>query len=287
MLTYLRKIIVMVFIGLLAFSGAVFGGGSPEVGVLIAAHGLPGTWNQQFNAWAKPLKMRLEVPVEVGFLEYTPSQSIDKAVKRLEEAGVARIVAVQVMVCQASSHTPEIIAALDAATDTTPVCCISNGFSDSPEMIEGIITRGRLLCYPDDNIRGDTRRLLPEEASLIVTLHGEPWGDTDGWDDLGSRLVAKIDGSGVFHDVTYVRSQIDLLRAVKKADAFPLVVPQYVVPGSYVDAMHAVIMPRRAKGACKYDGRCIQDDPSSYDWVESVWQAYHAGEAEIVWDNGL
>jgi len=255
--------------------------------LLIAAHGLPGTWNHRFNEWAKPLKMKIDVPVEVGFLEYTPSQSIEKAVKRLEAEGVERIVAVQIMVCGGSSHTPEIIEALDAATDTTPACCVSNGFSDSPEMIESLVTRGRLLCYPDDNIKGDTQRILPENASLIVTLHGEPWGEADGWDDLGNSLVAKIEGNAIFHDVIYVRNQMDLLRAVKSADAFPVVVPQYVVAGSYVDAMHALIMPRRAKGECKYDGRCIQDDAGSYEWVERVWQAYLAGEIDVAWDNGL
>ena len=256
-------------------------------GILLAAHGMPGSWNQSLNDWAKPLKAELDIPLAVGFLEYSPRQDIPTAVSKLEDMGVSEIAVIQIMVSQDSSHTPEIYDALLNATDSTPIVCIASGFGNSPEMIEGIIQRGKVACVPDDNIKGDNEWIAPKDASIIISLHGEPIGDASSWDELGSCLAEGVSEQNIFKSVSYARDQLGLCTMAKYATGFPVVVPHYIVSGPFVDSLHTQLLADRMQGKLKYDGRCILDDPSAKEWVLRYVNSYINGTAEIVWSNGL
>jgi len=50
----------------------------------------------------------LPYPVELGFLEFVPNETINDSVKRLDNAGVTKIISVPLFVSSHSSHIQEI-----------------------------------------------------------------------------------------------------------------------------------------------------------------------------------
>ncbi|RKX64608.1 MAG: hypothetical protein DRP42_06105 [Tenericutes bacterium] len=83
------------------------GGADGNIGVLVIAHGSPS------ESWCSPVRnatdeVDLPYPVELGFLEFVPNETINLAVERLDDAGVTEIIAVPLFVSSHSSHIQEI-----------------------------------------------------------------------------------------------------------------------------------------------------------------------------------
>ena len=89
-------------------AGAYENGGADEkIGVLVVAHGSPS------ESWCSPVRnitdeVDMPYPVELGFLEFVPNETINLAVDRLDDAGVTKIIAVPLFVSSHSSHIQEI-----------------------------------------------------------------------------------------------------------------------------------------------------------------------------------
>ncbi|MEA3323676.1 MAG: CbiX/SirB N-terminal domain-containing protein [Euryarchaeota archaeon] len=89
-------------------SGAYESDGAAEkIGVLVVAHGSPS------ESWCSPVRnatdeMDLPYPVELGFLEFVPNETINLAVDGLDDAGVTKIIAVPLFISSHSSHIQEI-----------------------------------------------------------------------------------------------------------------------------------------------------------------------------------
>ncbi len=82
------------------------GGADGEIGVLVIAHGSPS------ESWCSPVRnatdeVDLPCPVELGFLEFVPNETINLAVERLDDAGVTKIIAVPLFISSHSSHIQE------------------------------------------------------------------------------------------------------------------------------------------------------------------------------------
>ena len=78
-----------------------------ELGVLVVAHGSDeDLWCQQVRQVVA--NVSLPYPVELGFLEFVPNESIDDAVERLESQGIRDIIAIPLFVSSYSSHIQEI-----------------------------------------------------------------------------------------------------------------------------------------------------------------------------------
>ena len=78
-----------------------------KYGILVIAHGSPG------EDWCAPVRdavaeVDLPYPVELGFLEFVPNETINDAVERLDDAGITKIIAVPLFVSSHSSHIQEI-----------------------------------------------------------------------------------------------------------------------------------------------------------------------------------
>ncbi len=78
-----------------------------ELGVLVVAHG------SDEDIWCRQVRqvvanVSLPYPVELGFLEFVPDETIGDAVERLESQGVREIIAVPLFVSSYSSHIQEI-----------------------------------------------------------------------------------------------------------------------------------------------------------------------------------
>ncbi|MCD4810665.1 MAG: CbiX/SirB N-terminal domain-containing protein, partial [Methanosarcinales archaeon] len=78
-----------------------------KYGILVIAHGSPG------EDWCAPVRdavaeVDLPYPVELGFLEFVPNETINFAVERLDDAGVTKIIAIPLFISSHSSHIQEI-----------------------------------------------------------------------------------------------------------------------------------------------------------------------------------
>ncbi len=80
-----------------------------EVGILIIAHGSPReTWCEPVREVFRRVASELPYPVELGFLEFVPDETINIAVDRLNEHNVTKIVAVPLFISSHSGHIEEI-----------------------------------------------------------------------------------------------------------------------------------------------------------------------------------
>ncbi|HJH30708.1 MAG TPA: hypothetical protein C5S50_00590 [Methanosarcinaceae archaeon] len=78
-----------------------------KYGILVIAHGSPS------ESWCSPVRdavaeVDLPYPVELGFLEFVPNETINDAVERLDNAGVTKIIAIPLFISSHSSHIQEI-----------------------------------------------------------------------------------------------------------------------------------------------------------------------------------
>ncbi len=78
-----------------------------DTGIIVVAHGSPReTWCAPVRAAAS--NVDLPYPVELGFLEFVPGETINAAVDRLDNHGVEEIIAVPLFVSSHSDHIAEI-----------------------------------------------------------------------------------------------------------------------------------------------------------------------------------
>jgi sirohydrochlorin ferrochelatase len=78
-----------------------------KYGILVIAHGSPS------ESWCSPVRnatdeVDLPYPVELGFLELVPNETINDAVERLDDVGVTKIIAIPLFISSHSSHIQEI-----------------------------------------------------------------------------------------------------------------------------------------------------------------------------------
>jgi len=115
-------VLITILLSLIApvVAGAYENGGADEkIGVLVVAHGSPS------ESWCSPVRnatdeVDLPYPVELGFLEFVPNETINLAVERLDDAGVTKIIAVPLFISSHSSHIQEIEYVL-GLRDTLPM----------------------------------------------------------------------------------------------------------------------------------------------------------------------
>ncbi len=245
--------------------------GKGNLGVLIAAHGMPGDWNTRLNLWAQDII--LPVPVELGFLEYSPEQTIEGAVQKLEDAGATEIVAILLMINANSSHTHEMTEALENATEKTPIYCATLGMDNDTETINSIISRGLTLCKGDlSPLHLTNTKVEPKDATLIFVMHGDgdPW--FVNWVALGESLKSEIENMSLFKEVKYCfKYEGELSGAIDNATGYPLVVPHFIQHSEFTEVL---IQPEILGKDCNYDGKHFVDTYQSYLWVENVFYDY-------------
>ena len=89
--------------------GAAGNEGNESVGILVIAHGSPReTWCEPVREVVRSVASELPYPVELGFLEFVPNETINIAVDRLNEHNVTKIVAVPLFISSHSGHIEEI-----------------------------------------------------------------------------------------------------------------------------------------------------------------------------------
>lgn len=155
-----------------------------ELGVLVIAHG------SDDDLWCRPVRetvanISLPFPVELGFLEFVPNESINNAIDRLDSQGVTKIIAVPLFISSYSSHIQEIeyvlrlrdtLASYEdlARVNTTANITMTRALDDHP-----------LLAYIlADQIAEISRD--PSNETVVILSHGT--GDED---DISSQVCCQ------------------------------------------------------------------------------------------------
>jgi len=151
-----------------------------KYGILVIAHGSPG------EDWCAPVRdavaeVDLPYPVELGFLEFVPNETINDAIERLDNAGVTKIIAVPLFVSSHSSHIQEIEYVL-GLRDTLPMTS-EHVIVEGVEMERSVVVMGdgyaishvpvetgadgvmRAMGYP-----GEEEELIPVETDAEIVL---------------------------------------------------------------------------------------------------------------------
>ncbi|MEA1869529.1 MAG: CbiX/SirB N-terminal domain-containing protein [Euryarchaeota archaeon] len=162
-------------------AGAYENGGADEkIGVLVVAHGSPS------ESWCSPVRnatdeVDLPYPVELGFLEFVPNETINLAVERLDDAGVTEIIVVPLFVSSHSSHIQEIeyVLGLREALPLTTEHVVVDGVEMErtvvPKSGRYAISRLPLKADADGGMRatghpGEEEELVPVETDAEIVL---------------------------------------------------------------------------------------------------------------------
>lgn len=251
-----------------------------KLGVLVVAHGFPGRWSQSVKDCVS--KVSLLVPVELGFLEYVPRQSIENAFEKLKEKDVDRIIAIPLFVCGNSTHTPEIYEALRELGTNVQIFC-TTALEDNPLLIDTLVDYGKMLCEDNPHNPFD-REVDPRDATLILFGHGDPGDYGKNWISLAESIKEKIEKKGIFKEVKYCFMHGKGLRkTVKEASGHPLVVPLFVARSPFSEIpIRISLIGYLITGKCEYDGHYLVDHPNMVRWIETQFYNYHN---VTVWTN--
>ena len=102
-----------------------------RIGILVVGHGSPS------DSWCAPVRSAVQnvsspYPIELGFLEFVPNETINIAVDKLDEAGVTKIIAVPLFISSHSGHIGEIEYVLGLREELPTMSMMSR-----PVLVEG------------------------------------------------------------------------------------------------------------------------------------------------------
>jgi sirohydrochlorin ferrochelatase len=244
-----------------------------NLGVLVLTHGFPGRWTKQVKESVN--KIDLPVPVELGVLEFVPRQTIDSAIKKLEEQDVHRVIAIPLFISGNTTHTAEIFEALENLDTELEILCTTS-LDDHPLLVEILIDHGIQLCK--DNPRNPfDKEIDPSDATLIFYGHGDPGTYGENWKNLAESIKNKIESRGIFKEVDYSLMNVGtgLRETVKKADGHPLVVPWFISSSLFSERpIRKELRGYLITGKCEYDGQHIVDHSNIVKWVETQFYNY-------------
>ncbi|MBW2636999.1 MAG: hypothetical protein JRC86_05675 [Deltaproteobacteria bacterium] len=143
-----------------------------KYGILVIGHGSPS------ESWCSPVQnatdeVDLPYPVELGFLELVPNETINLAVERLNDAGVTKIIAIPLFISSHSSHIQEIeyvVGLRDALPLTTEHVVV-----EGVEMERKVVLKGNKyeISYVPDKAGADGNMQAaghPEEEEELVPV---------------------------------------------------------------------------------------------------------------------
>ena len=262
-----------------------------ELGVLVVAHGSDeDLWCQQVRQVVA--NVSLPYPVELGFLEFVPNESIEVAVERLESQGIRDIIAVPLFVSSYSSHIQEIGYVLRlrdalssgddlARVNTTANITMTRALDDHSLLAYILADRIAQVCQE------------PANETVVILSHG-----TDDEEDIRSQVCCQswlaeevkaylrywaspsiklrdvkygfIHGNQTLYPDLTVES---VMRNASKAggssedgNGSVIVLPLMVAGGSLTDSQ----IPKLLEGyGCRYDRAALASHPNLARWIEN------------------
>ena len=161
-----------------------------DTGILVVAHGSPR------EMWCAPVRaaahnVDLPYPVELGFLEFVPGETINAAVDRLDKHGVKKIIAVPLFVSSHSDHIAEVEYvlglrdSLPGAHSASEMGVMSSAderagmitFASGKEVLRSVVQRGDKYFISRVAVAGhpggdEEEELVPAKTDAAITLTG-------------------------------------------------------------------------------------------------------------------
>jgi sirohydrochlorin ferrochelatase/formylmethanofuran dehydrogenase subunit E len=161
-----------------------------DTGILVVAHGSPR------EMWCAPVRaaahnVDLPYPVELGFLEFAPGETINAAVDRLDKHGVKKIIAVPLFVSSHSDHIAEVEYvlglrdSLPGAHSASEMGVMSSAderagmitFASGKEVMRSVVQRGDKYFISRVAVAGhpggdEEEELVPVKTDAAITLTG-------------------------------------------------------------------------------------------------------------------
>ncbi len=263
---------------------------SKEIGVLVVAHGSDEEqWCRQIHQVVENIS--LPYPVELGFLEFAPNESISHAVDRLDERGVDEIIVVPLFVSSYSSHIREIEYVL-RLRDSLP----GNESLDQVNTTANIVIARALDDHPlaayilADQITEMSKD--PKNETVVILSHG-----TDVEGDLRSQIISQdclekevktylrywtnppirvndvkyafIHGNETLYPnltVEYVMENVSRTGDTKSGKTKAIVLPLMIAGGSFTNKQ----IPKLLEGYdYLYSGKALASHPNLAKWIEN------------------
>ncbi|MCK4651689.1 MAG: hypothetical protein KAT13_01195 [Methanosarcinales archaeon] len=161
-----------------------------DTGILVVAHGSPR------EMWCAPVRaaahnVDLPYPVELGFLEFVPGETINAAVDRLDNHGVNEIIAVPLFISSHSDHIAEVeyvlglrdsLPGVHSASEMGVMSSVeeragTTTFASGKEVMRSVVQRGDKYFISRVSVAGhpggaEEEELVPVETDATITLTG-------------------------------------------------------------------------------------------------------------------
>jgi len=286
--TIRRTLTALVMVSILTFSSIipVVAGVDEKIGILVIAHGSPS------DDWCVPVRdavaeVDLPYPVELGFLEFVPNETINDAVERLDNVMVEGVemkrtivqkgeryvisrVPVEIGadgVMRAMGHPDEEEELVPVETDAE---IILTGAMDDHWLVAGIVADRTADLSTD-----------LEEETLVLVAHGTDEEDNfAGWVNSTSSLAnqarlklmfwrdpavefASTEAAFIHHNET-LHPEFTLRPIVENAIG-PVVVPLMVSEGYFTERKIPSLLKNLTYA---YDGKALTPHPNVAGWIE-------------------
>lgn len=202
-----RHVIPLVAVALLLHGGAATGReATPEIGVVIVAHGAPKPeWNEAAREIGAEVERQLaaqggRMTATVALLEFA-RPSVADAVKQFEEAGIRKIVAVPLFIAPSGHSVLDLPCVLGLAYDRPTLEALEEEGveivrSDASIILSQPLSAGDIL--PDImRQRAQEVSSSPAEEFAVVFAHGDP-DFAPHWNELLSRVTNTLKEEGGF-----------------------------------------------------------------------------------------
>ncbi|RZN41340.1 MAG: hypothetical protein EF813_02720 [Methanosarcinales archaeon] len=259
-----------------------------RIGVLIIAHG------SSSESWCAPVRatvanVSLPYPVELGFLEKVPGESIEDAVDKLNSHGVSKIVAVPLFVSSSSNHISEIKYILG----------LGDAIPGEDDLVQVNTTANITLTSAMDDhwiissILADNAADLSEDPgneTAVLVAHGVSDNEEifAGWNESSASLAEQtilrlrhlhnLDIEGVRYSFINLNETLHPEFAVKavvkdiSSDSTPIVLSRILSPGYHTKRKIPALLENLTY---LYDNeKTLATHPALAEWIDiSVYEA--------------
>jgi len=256
-----------------------------KVGILAIGHG------SSSESWCAPVRDAVEdvswqYPVELGFLEKVPNETINIAVDKLDEENVTKIIAVPMFISSSSGHIAEIEYILglretppegeeDLVQVNTTAEIVLTPAMDNHSLIAQILTdRAAELCVNATN------------ETVVIVAHGTKTNETQfaGWNASSASLAEKVrlmlrhsKGHNI-KDVRYsfvkvnetLHPELEVRTVVEDVSTTsnPIVVPLFISEGHYTNKKIPKLLKNLSYEYPEKGERALTPHDNVPNWIE-------------------
>ncbi len=254
-----------------------------EVGVLVVAHGsTDASWCDDIRDTVA--NVNLPYPIEIGFLEMVPNETIPDAVDKLDAQGVTKIVAIPMFVSSNSGHIEEIKYIL-GLKDTAPEEGLVKVDTEAEVIFADAMDDHSFIAQ----VLADKASGLTENAkneTVVFVLHGTTDNGFEGWNQSASSLASKVklilkysmginieDVKYSFINVNSSNTEYNLMKARSVVEnvsetSHPIVVPIFVGEGYYTDTKIPGLLDGLDYEYPSAGNRSLLPHKNIGDWIE-------------------